>query len=136
MKRFLGLSMGAMVLFLGVGAMADLTQNRPDQVDPDSTTRIVFDVSTRTYKRSDAEAARSLWALCSSTISNEVLVGPAEVPDGMAVTLRPALGEHSTKRLVGCLEDATLDRVMGDVVSLRHTDGRSGAPGDLPLADR
>jgi hypothetical protein len=133
-RRLLGYSLVAVVLFVGIGAMADATQNRPDEVDPSSTTRIVFDVDTRDYKRSDAEAARGLWAVCSSTIFNRVLVGPAQIPEGTAVTLRPALGEHSTKRLVGCLEDATLDRVMGTVVSLQHT-GR-GHDDELVLGGR
>jgi hypothetical protein len=31
----------------------------------------------------------------------------------------PALGTHNQRKLVGCLEDATIDRLRSDVVSIR-----------------
>ena len=35
------------------------------------------------------------------------------------VVLRPAVGDHDERKLVGCLEDLTVDRVLGDVESFR-----------------
>ena len=35
------------------------------------------------------------------------------------MTITPALGEHGRKRLEGCLEDVTLDRVIGHVTDVR-----------------
>ena len=43
-----------------------------------------------------------------------------EVGDHFSVTVSPAFGENGRKRLTGCLEDATVDRVMGHVVGLSH----------------
>ena len=33
-------------------------------------------------------------------------------------TLSPAMGPHDRKRLMGCMHDATIDRVRGEVVSI------------------
>jgi hypothetical protein len=48
------------------------------------------------------------------------VAAPAEgtVDDGYTVSISPAIGENGRKRLVGCLEDATLDRVIGPVESI------------------
>ena len=45
---------------LGVGELADLTQNRPDPVVEGSVTTVVFDVGTRRYRGTDDEAAAAL----------------------------------------------------------------------------
>jgi hypothetical protein len=110
---------------VGAFGLADVTQNRPDPVDAGTVTAVTFDVDTRDYQRGDGAAAQALWALCSATVGGEV-TGPA-APDatadgghdgGYTVTISPAIGENGRKRLVGCLEDATLDRVMGSVESI------------------
>jgi hypothetical protein len=33
--------------------------------------------------------------------------------------LQPAVGQHDERQLVGCLEDLTVERVLGDVESVR-----------------
>jgi hypothetical protein len=110
--------MGAM----GIVGLAELTQNRPDPVEAGSATVVTFDVDTRDYQRGDGAAAQALWAVCSATVGGDVsgVPTPAEeaVDDGYTVTISPAIGENGRKRLVGCLEDATLDRVMGHVQSI------------------
>ena len=43
-----------------------------------------------------------------------------EVTEGrFRLLTEPAIGEHSWRRLQGCLEDATIDRVKARVVSKR-----------------
>jgi hypothetical protein len=107
---------------LGIVGLAELTQNRPDPVAAGSATFVTFDVDTRDYQRGDGAAAQALWAVCSATVGGDVsgVPTPAEgvVDDGYTVTISPAIGENGRKRLVGCLEDATLDRVMGHVHSI------------------
>lgn len=116
-------ALGIMVLLaatvLGIIGLADLTQNRPDEIVDGSTTTIEFDVATRRYDGAELIAAQSLWAVCHSTVGGEK---SAVVEDGdhFSVTVSPAFGENGTKRLTGCLADATVDRVMGHVVSLTH----------------
>jgi hypothetical protein len=123
--------MGAM----GIVGLAELTQNRPDPVEAGSATVVTFEVDTRDYQRGDAAAAQGLWAVCSATVGGDVsgVPTPAEeaVDDdpvlgdhgmaggtGYTVTISPAIGENGRKRLAGCLEDVTLDRVMGHVQSI------------------
>jgi hypothetical protein len=107
---------------LGIIGLAELTQNRPDPVEPGSATVVNFDVDTRDYQRGDGAAAQALWAVCSATVGGEVsgVSAPARdtVDDGYTVRISPAVGENGRKRLLGCLEDATLDRVMGHVRSI------------------
>jgi hypothetical protein len=113
---------------LGVIGLADLTQNRPDPVEAGTATVVTFEVATRDYQRGDGAAARALWAVCSATVGGEVseatpVTSATPGTDaGYSVTIAPAIGENGRKRLVGCLEDATLDRVMGHVQSI-NTDG-------------
>jgi hypothetical protein len=110
--------MGAM----GIVGLAELTQNRPDPVEAGSATVLTFDVDTRDYQRGEGAAAQALWAVCSATVGGNVSGVPAPakggVGDGYTVTISPAIGENGRKRLTGCLEDATLDRVMGHVQSI------------------
>ena len=103
------------VSVVGVGSLADLTQNRPDPVVDDSSTTITFDVGTRDYNGTDLEAAQALWAVCAATVSGDTSGPTVGTGDGFAVSITPAIGENGRKRLLGCLQDGTLDRVQGHV---------------------
>jgi hypothetical protein len=107
---------------LGALGLAELTQNRPDPVEAGTATVVSFDVDSRDYQRGDGAAAQALWAVCSATVGGEVTgvsaAGAGMADDGYTVTISPAIGENGSKRLVGCLEDTTLDRVMGHVRSI------------------
>ena len=107
---------------IGIVGLAELTQNRPDPVEAGSATVLTFDVDTRDYQRGEGAAAQALWAVCSATVGCDVTGVPAPARggagDGYTVTISPAIGENGRKRLSGCLEDATLDRVMGHVRSI------------------
>ena len=117
--RTVGLAVLAVLTIFGVIALADLTQNRPDPVVEGSSTTVDFDVATRRYSGSELLAAQSLWAVCQSTVGGEK-TAVTEVGDHFSVTVSPAFGENGRKRLTGCIEDATVDRVMGHVVSLSN----------------
>jgi hypothetical protein len=106
---------------IGIVGLAELTQNRPDPVEAGSATVLTFDVDTRDYQRGEGAAAQALWAVCSATVGGDVSGVPVPAKgdgDGYTVTISPAIGENGRKRLSGCLEDATLDRVMGHVQSI------------------
>jgi hypothetical protein len=118
-RRLLIGAVFAAVAVFSIDALADATQNRPDAIVSGTRSTVVFSVETRDDPGGDPAAALTLWRVCAATVSHvEVLEGPREVRDGWAVTVEPALGEHSRRRLVGCLEDATLDGVRGEVVDL------------------
>jgi hypothetical protein len=57
---------------------------------------------------------------CRSTI-NKNIDNPTFAARGSQVEIlvSPALGEHASKRLVGCLEDATIDHLTVDVLKFQ-----------------
>jgi len=115
-------ALGALVLALAVGAgvagLAEMTQNRPDAAAPGSASVISFDVATRGYRGGDAGAAQALWSVCVATVPGETTTPVTDGRGGFSVTVTPAIGEHGRKRLAGCLEDGTLDRVIGHLLHI------------------
>src|SRR5918997_4661699 len=103
---------------VGVSSLADLTQNRPDAVVDGSSTVLTYDVGTREYNGTDLEAAQALWAVCAAPVSGRT-TGPTVLANGQyTVSITPAIGTNGHKRLTGCLQDGTLDRVQGHVRSV------------------
>jgi phosphohistidine swiveling domain-containing protein len=67
------------------------------------------------------QGALSLVAACAGTGGHNRVDGRSIrlVGDGtVRFSVEPALGTHNRRKLVGCLEDATIDRLRGDVVSI------------------
>ena len=121
MKRALLGIVAVAALFAGIDLLADMTQDRPDRVLPGSRSEIVLEVSSRDRTGSDLLAAQGLWGACQGNVWQRLTEpGVVEVADGrFRLTTEPAVGEHSWRRLQGCLEDTTLDRVKAHVVSTR-----------------
>ena len=101
--------------------MREMTQNRPDACASARSTTVDFRVSERDFQRGEPAAAAALWAVCSATVPGDVVPPPSPSTATWRVTIEPAIGEHGEKRLVGCLEDVTIDRVVGHVLSLSIT---------------
>ena len=121
MKRAVFGVVGVIAVVAGIDALADLTQDRPDHIVPGSRSEIVLEVSSRDRTGSNLLAAQGLWGSCQGNVWQRLAEpGVVQVGDGrFRMTTEPALGEHAWRRLQGCLEDATLDRVKGHVVSKR-----------------
>ncbi len=129
MKRGLVAVLGVAAIAIGIDTLADLTQDRPDRARPGSHSEIVVRVASRDRTGSDFLAAQGLWGACQGTVRHR-LVEPGVVDMGSGhflLTTAPALGEHSWRRLQGCLEDATLDRVKATVVSKRDSQAPDAA---------
>ncbi len=107
------------VAVLGVIALADATQNRPDVVQAGSTSRLTFAVENRDGPAGIGEA-QALWAVCHRTARSLDVTGPmASLGAGRyRLEVTPAVGHNARKRLVGCLEDMTLDGLLGRVTAL------------------
>jgi hypothetical protein len=123
MKRALVVAVLFAAAAAGVDWLGDLTQDRPDRVASRSRTEVVLDVRVRHERGpADVSTAQGLWGACQNTVTQR-LAAPGLVDLGggrfRAVT-EPALGEHAWRRLQGCLEDMTIDRVKGEVVSRRN----------------
>jgi hypothetical protein len=116
MKRVLVALAAAGFLVVALIAVADATQNRHDTDRHDGTSTLELHVSTKRGFAPEA-AAHSLWAACQPTVLGNRLVSLDALPEPgmMAVAVAPALGEHARRRLVGCLEDATVDLVSARV---------------------
>ncbi|MEO6121555.1 MAG: hypothetical protein ABIW46_04200 [Acidimicrobiales bacterium] len=106
---------------MGVDALADATQNRPDVVQTGSSSRLTLVVENRRGPAGLVEA-QALWAVCNRTARSLKLMSPvADLGHGTyRVAVTPSVGDHAERRLVGCLEDMTLDGLLGRVTALDH----------------
>ena len=121
MKRALLVILVVAAVAYSVDVLADLTQDRPDRVLTGSRSGVVLEVDSRDRTGSPFVSAQGLWGACQGTVRQRLVdPGVSEVGDGtFRLFTEPALGEHAWRRLQGCLEDATLDRVKAHVVSKR-----------------
>jgi hypothetical protein len=108
----------AVLAAAAVDALGDRTQNRPDTPTPGTATRVVFDVDTYDAEQPLGQSARALWYVCAQTIPNQVVSVDVGAGGTATAVVSPQLGEHGRKRIEGCLKDATIDRVRGDVLSI------------------
>ncbi|MDL2076867.1 hypothetical protein QNN03_10500 [Streptomyces sp. GXMU-J15] len=114
---------GAALLAALVVGLADLTQTRAEEADESAATSVVVQVDLRDKSMDEARrslAARQVWERCRDSTSvplNHASLG--DLGDGLyAGVVRPALTDHDRRRLRGCLEDATLERVSLTVVGM------------------
>jgi hypothetical protein len=124
MRKALVILLVAVLAAAVVDAVRDRTENRPDVVVTGSRSVVTFDVDTYDAQQPIAEAARALWYACNETIGNRLIF--LRVGDGGSgvATVSPSLGPHERKRLTGCMTDATIDRVRGDVIRIEDQPGR------------
>lgn len=118
MRRALAVAGVAVALAGGVSGLADATQSRPDPRSADGTDVVV---SVRTRASLDADlAVASLWAACQPTVRATRLTALSPLGHGRyRLELSPGVGDHGRRRLVGCLEDATIERVVAHVEEVR-----------------
>jgi hypothetical protein len=113
---------------VGIDQLSDLTQTRADHVDESLASEIVFEIHTQAYDGTVAEAAAAQWQVCAGTIGGEVREPGLEQLDDTSfrVTVLPAVGTNGQRRLVGCLDDAVVDRVISSFVSMEDVPAQPG----------
>lgn len=101
-----------------IDLVADATQTRPDPVAAGSS-ELTIEVQTRGRVAGQDETAEALWVACRNVLNRRVTAAPpVALGEGLyRMRISPRVGAHAERRLVGCLEDATLDRVSANVVS-------------------
>jgi hypothetical protein len=112
--------------FFAVGAIGDATQTRPDERHDDQKTEVVIHIEGKNYRQSLDTGAQALFASCAATVGGD-LVEPGIESIGAGdyrFAMTPSLGEHGKERLLGCLNDLSVDRLRSNVESV----------GDMPLA--
>jgi hypothetical protein len=118
-KQVVGFVVLGAVAIVGTLGLADLTQNRADGLKSGSRSEVVLEVETRDVYDPDS-AAHGLWGTCQQTVDHKRTRSFESLGDGrFSIVVEPAIGEHDERRLVGCLEDFTIDRVLGDVIEIR-----------------
>lgn len=108
--------LAAALLAGGIYELAEETQNRPDPVYAGQVSDLTLRVRTKDGYAHNL-AAEGLWAQCRHTVRSRKLAAPI-TPVGAGrfqLVLQPAIGTNATRRLVGCLEDATTPGVLGQV---------------------
>ena len=129
-RRLLSVAAIGVAGFFGVGALGDATQTRPDERHDDVRTEVVLELEGKGYRQDLATGALALWATCSATVDG-TLVEPGIVEDGddgtFRFAIRPSIGRYGKERLLGCLNDLTVERLRADVVSVTDVpDGGTG----------
>ncbi|MGP4113559.1 hypothetical protein ACTWP5_21945 [Streptomyces sp. 4N509B] len=123
------LALGLACVGLVVG-LAGLTQTAPPRRGGDHTaTTVLFTLDSRGLPAGQAElAARQQWERCRDATSIPLAqAGMTVLDDNLyAATIHPSLSEHDETRLLGCLQDATIDRVQLHVI---------GTSGVTPVAE-
>lgn len=116
MRRALTTAVAVGLAVLALVALAEATQNRPDPPDTAGTSRLTLDVRAKGIE--PGAAARSLLAACRGTVLSTLSEPQIGAGGHFAVEARPALGRHAGRRLAGCLQDATLDRISARLLSI------------------
>ncbi len=118
--RLLGPVLLLVATILGLAALSNATKFEGEQ-ERGGTTRVEFTVETRNYHHELGDAASSLWYACVGVVGWDDVTHPVVVDAGRYVaSIRPALGEDSRRRFRGCLEDASVDRIRGDVLAMQQ----------------
>ena len=116
--RWIGLLVVLVATVGGLIALSNATKFQGRQ-EAGGSTRVEFTVETRNYHHDLEDAASSLWYACVGSVAWEDATHPVLVSGStFTADIRPALGEDSRRRFRGCLEDASVDRILGDVVRM------------------
>ncbi|MGE0877493.1 MAG: hypothetical protein AB7L13_06130 [Acidimicrobiia bacterium] len=123
----------ALLTTAAVNLLADYTKSDREAQLRGGRTDLVLEIGYLDGdRRPPLETARALLEVCRSqlptvpTITEPVLVAERQV----ATTIEPALGRLRIRRLTGCLQDATIDRVQAKVISATSYE----TPVDGPVA--
>lgn len=107
------------VATVGLDAVADATQNRPDPLRPGTASAVVVAIEGRP-ERPALAATRALWGACTTQLGRRHhVVGMTDLGGGrVRVGVRPEIGRHAERRLRGCIGDATTDQLRAGVVRI------------------
>lgn len=102
---------------IGLESVRRLTQSIPETGTGGQT---VLEIAVRSRReRQPADVATAIWGICRERLDTLPHAAVLAV-DGDMVTLRidEALGRTAQRRVIGCIEDFTIDGVLGTVVRL------------------
>ena len=108
---------------VGIDAMADATQNRPDVKVAGTASSVVVAVHPGSA-RSPLSAGDALWGACTTQVGGEYrLRGMTPLGDNrVQLVVEPRIGKYAERRLRGCFGDAVTDRIQASVRSITPLD--------------
>ena len=118
MRRVVTIVLTGALAAVVIGLLAGRLQNRADEPVPGSRSVVTFDVDAYDVQQPIEQAARALWYACNQTVPSHLESLSIGARGHGVATVSPAMGPHDRKRLMGCMHDATIDRVRGEVVSI------------------
>ena len=112
-------AMAIAVATIGLDALADATQNRPDAKVPGTASSVVLAVHPGSA-RGPVSATRALWGACTTQVGGEYsLLGVTPMGgDQVQLLVSPQIGKYAERRLRGCFGDAVTDRIQATVRSV------------------
>jgi hypothetical protein len=122
----IGLAVAAIAVigWLGLQALLEATQTRPDPADRPARTTIELSVAQLRTSVNPGAAVEALWVVCRSALGD--LPVEAEVTpmggDRVALVLEPGIGRLGARRVTGCLSDLRIDRVRASVREVESVD--------------
>lgn len=117
-RPLLALASLGLLIWIGVNALGDAAQSRPDPAERPAQTTIDLAISRRGDGPPIDATADALWVACRSTLGSlpvavDVVTNGG---NGASLILRPGIGRLGVRRLTGCLADVRLDLVRADVI--------------------
>ena len=118
MRRTIAFALAAPLIGVGIFVLRERLESRPDPMIPGTESVVRFKVDVYDAAQPVPAVVEVLWHACNQTLASELV--ELDVLDGGIgiATVAPALGPHQRRRLTGCLQDATIDRVRGEVLSI------------------
>lgn len=105
----------------GVFLLREETITRQEPATPGTRMEVVFRIHTNRDGHDIPASAAGLFAVCRLQVDAAPVSAPTPAGDDtFVVTLSPTLDESDRRQLEGCIEDASIDHVQGDVLSLRR----------------
>jgi hypothetical protein len=116
------------LLTAGILAAAQFLLAVPEPARPGSTLTVDVAVLRRDLAQPEQDLALSLWMVCRIRVPEEVelaALAPLDPmdPSRVRMVLSPAPGQSDTKELVGCMQDALVERARTFVLAVRPSSG-------------
>ena len=118
MKALLVVVLAAAVVG-AIVALRETTMTRHTPVEAGTEMELVLHASSNVEEADLDELVEALFTTCQLQVATNPTGPPTPLGDDtFLLAMRPALDESDQRQLVGCLEDAVLDRLQADVISI------------------
>ena len=123
MSRNVAAAVAAMLVVIGVLVLRERTMSRHEPRVPGTATEIVVEAATNAGAAATTEFTRALVGICRLEVDAELVSEPERVSDQhhrYRLVLAPALDEFDERQIHGCLEDARVNHLQLEVLTLRR----------------